>query len=267
MRRPIPGVILTLLLGLLLFTACDDDSVTKVRNTDFFAEEPFSFALERETQTGLRLEGINGRIEVTGIPGADSIAVTGVRRVESESTEDAEEHLAQLEVEVARSGTNVLVRTIQPEDSAGRTYIVDYVISVPEDFGIDIATINGDVTVGSIKNNTSVHCVNGRIRADAIEGSAEMDLTNGQIDVSMRLPPTGQIYMRVTNGTIDLDIPADTSAEFRATVVNGDITTMNLSISHQTQGPGYLTGRLGDGQGGIRLDVVNGTIAVRGVSP
>ena len=63
---------------------------------------------------------------------------------------------------------------------------------------------------------------------------------------------------------IDLSIPQTTSAQFSATLATGSITLTNLILSNDTVTPGSRSGTLGSGDGTIDLDVVNGTIVVRG---
>ena len=69
------------LLGMILVAACDESS--NDGNSRPAAEEPFSFDVVLQSQTELRLEGVNGTVEVTGIAGATSISSTGARRVEA----------------------------------------------------------------------------------------------------------------------------------------------------------------------------------------
>jgi DUF4097 and DUF4098 domain-containing protein YvlB len=257
-------ILVSSLLGLTLASACGGSDSGGFVNTRPSAEEPFSFNVARETQTALRLEGISGTVEVTGTPGATSISVAGVRRVEADTLEDATAHLAELDVVVDSSETEVVVRTVQPKLSAGRNYIVNYTISLPQDFAVNVVNVNGDVTVRSVDGDVVVSCVNGQIHADAIAGNAILALVNGQITASVTLPLGGQIDMGLVNGNIDLQIPQTTSAQFAARVGIGSITLTNLSLSNETVTPGSRTGTLGGGDGTISLDVGIGTIAVRG---
>jgi DUF4097 and DUF4098 domain-containing protein YvlB len=212
-----------------------------------WAEEPFTFDEAIGTQTALRLEGISGTVEVTGTPGATSVTITGVRRVQADTLEDATTHLAELDVVVSSSATEVVVQTVQPQFSAGRNYIVNYVITLPQDFDCRIMSING------------------RIFTDTIEGNVLLTLANGDITASAALPSGGDIEMRAANGNIDLQIPQTTSAEFVATVAIGSITVTNLTLFNETVTPGSRTGTLGSGDGTISLGVGNGSIAVHGI--
>ena len=233
-------------LFLALAAGCSDDDIFNVRNTDSFAEEPFSFEFERKTRTVFRLEGINGKVQLTGMPDISSITVSGERRVGSESVEDARAHLEQLKVEVEESETAITIRTDQPSKAEGRNYEVNYEITLPPDLEIDVGNING------------------QIEAEDLAGNATLKLVNGEITASITLPPEGRLELRVVNGNINLEIPSGTSAEFSAAVTNGSIATPNLSLADATSSPHSLTGTLGEGKGTISLFTVNGTISVTG---
>ncbi|MDH5306026.1 MAG: DUF4097 family beta strand repeat-containing protein, partial [Myxococcales bacterium] len=217
------------------------------------------------TQTALRLHGVSGTVAVTGAPGvALPVSVTGVRRVEADTLEDATAQLAALQVDVTSSATEVLVETVQPQFAAGRNYIVNYTIVVPEHLDVSVMTLNGDVTVRLLNGDCMIMNTNGRIQADTIVGNAILSSVNGDITASVTLPSAGQIDIGLANGTIDLGIPQATSAQFSATVGIGSITLTNLTLSNDTATPGSRSGTLGGGDGTIELDVGNGTIAVRG---
>ena len=253
-------------LAVLLFTACGEDEINNADDHEFFAEEPLSFSIGLEAQTEFVLEAINGSVEVTGDQHASSISVSGVRRVVSDSQEDADAHLPLLGVIVDSSSvTEAVVLTDQPAHAEGRDYIVNCVIAVPQDLAIKVGNINGNITVESIEADAVIESINGRIFATDIEGNAAMTVINGQISASVTLPPGGELDVGVTNGLIDLQLPQDTSAEFSATVVNGSVSVTGLSLSDQSTTPQSMTGTLGSGDGTIIVHAVNGTIVVRGL--
>jgi len=252
------------LLGLMLVSACGGDDSGAV-STRPAAEEPFSIDVPLGTQTVLKLQGVNGTVTVTGAPGvAFQISITGVRRVEADTLEDATAQLAALQVDVTSSATEVLVKTVQPQFAAGRNYVVNYTIALPEHLDVSVKTVNGDITVRSLNGDCTIMNLNGAIHADAIVGNAILSLVNGNIKALVTLPASGQIDIGVTNGTIDLAIPQSTSAQFSATVGTGSITLANLTLSNDTTTPGSRSGILGSGNGTIDLNAGNGAITVRG---
>lgn len=254
----------------LAFLACgDDDDDTSgpgdgVDNNDFVAEASFRYAFEVVDHARLRLEGINGDVSIAGLVESDSIVVSGVRQVGSESMEDAQEHLHDLEVIVEDLGTEVYARTEQPLQTYGRSYTVNYVAFLPRELGVVADNVNGPLAITSIHNSVTADNVNGSILLDDISGIATAALVNGTIDADVAMSLGGTIALGVINGGIDLDIPRSTSAEFSAQVTVGTITVSNLDLYDVESTPTSLTGTLGTGEGTITLSTVNGNIHVTG---
>jgi len=221
-------------------------SADDVSHYDAVARESFFYEVNVAGQTRLRLEGINGEVTVTGVDGQASVTIEGERRVESDSSSDAEAHLRELEVRVDELGNEISVETIQPKDSQGRNYIVNYQISVPKDMEVMLSHINGNIHLRDLSGGNLV------------------DLVNGKIEGRLSLPPDGLIDISTVNGTLDLDIPKNTSARVAASVVNGSINMNNLSLHNSTSTKTSLRGTLGSGRGTIALSAVNGTIDVTG---
>ena len=217
-----------------------------VTHHDVVARESFSYEVNVAGQTRLRLQAINGEVTVTGVDGQASVTIHGERRVESRSSSDAEAYLRELEVRVDDAGSEVFVETIQPKDSNGRNYIVNYDISIPADMEVMLTHINGNIYLRDLS------------------GSNLVDLVNGQIEGRMSLPPNGIIDLSTVNGTLDIDIPTETSARVMANVVNGSINLHNLPLHDSTSTKTSLRGTLGSGRGTIQLRAVNGTIDVKG---
>jgi hypothetical protein len=223
-----------------------NNSNDNVSNTNFAAEASFSYEIDVMGHSGLSMEAINGTIVITEVSGSNSVKISGEKRVESESTEDAEAHLKELEVDVQDLTSEILVRTVQPKQSGGRHYIVNYTITLPP---------NMDIAVNSI---------NGRVSLDEIHGNVFVDLINGDIDGEVTLPLDGTIDMKLTNGRLELDIPQNTSAEFTASIANGSISVSNLELQNRVETSKSLTGTCGDGHGTISLNTTNGEIIVTG---
>ena len=82
-------------------------SADDVSHYDAVARESFFYEVNVAGQTRLRLEGINGEVTVTGVDGQASVTIEGERRVESDSSSDAEAHLRELEVRVDELGNEI----------------------------------------------------------------------------------------------------------------------------------------------------------------
>jgi hypothetical protein len=223
-----------------------NNSIDNVSNTNFSAKEPFSYEIDVMGHSGLSLEAINGTIVITEVSASNTVKITGVKQVKSESTEDAKAHLKDLVVDVQDLMNEILVRTEQPSHWGGRNYIVNYTITLPQ---------NMDITVNSL---------NGRVTLNEIHGNVFVDLINGDIESEVTLPLDGTIDMKLTNGRLELDIPQNTSAKFEAAVSTGTVSVSNLEIQNRVETSKSLTGTCGDGHGTISLNTTNGEIIVMG---
>jgi len=235
------------------------------RNTDFKAFESFSEEVVVGNGSRVNLQGVNGNIIVTGMSGASSILIEGTKLVGSDSTQDAEDQLQMLEVNVQSLVNDISIETIHPQNPGGRQYVVDYVITLPNDAEIQISNSNGNVILDAIDNDVTVNNTNGNVTLMDIAGSAEVSLVNGIIDCEVTLPLNGSIDLKTVNGNINLDIPADTSAGFSADVTLGTISNSNLVFQSEVRTSASLSGTLGNGQGTITLETGStGDIIVSG---
>jgi len=172
--------------------------------------------------------------------------------------------LDRLEVVVSVEGDAIVVRTEQPSDTQGRTFEVEYNLIIPERLKGNITNVNGNILIDAMDDDVEVITVNGNITLQDHFGSADVTSTNGNLDATVTISLGGVIDMNAVNGSIDLDIPASTSATFAARVANGDISTSNLSLDDAQSTPVSLTGVLGDGDGEIDIETVNGNIVLQG---
>ena len=255
--------VLIVLVTILSIAGCDLFGTDGgVGNTDFVASEQFLFDVPIEQRSHLRLDGINGTVEIEGRSGTGSVVVAGERLVGSESLSDAERHLDDLEVRVRESDDEVIVETVQPDNTGGRNYTVNYRITLPVDFDVSIGNVNGNVFVEDV-GNVSINLVNGNVRLTDVRDDSFVDLTNGTID-SFHDSPPNEVDFKTVNGGIQLGIPTTTSASFFASVVNGAVSVANLDLHNLISTPTETSGTLGDGDGRIQLSVINGNILAGG---
>jgi hypothetical protein len=246
--------------------ACNGDSIDLTGPCcDAEAAANFNFQLDATNRVQFRLIGVNGRMLVTGASAGEQFIVRGERRVESSSQADAEARLNDLQVEITESANEIVIRTVQPTNTGGRNFIVDYELLVPDRLVANITNVNGEITVDDFDSGAFVTNVNGLVIVRDIEGDTAVSLVNGNIDAELRIEDDGSIDLVNVNGTIDLDIPVDTDAQLSATLANGTITVLNLAVQNQVSSPTSLTGTLGDGDGTIRLESTNGSIMITGV--
>lgn len=270
MKRKYRGYTILLLLASISLASCFHDDDGNGGSVPIFqAKESFSFEVAAGNHTQLNMQGVNGEITITGESAVDSVMISGIKLVQSTiSTEDAQLHLQELEVEVDwKSLANVVsVETIQPKDTVDRNYIIDYTITLPTYFQIQVESVNGIVTLDSIENDVTVRMANANVTLMNIQGSAMVTLANGTIESEVVLPLNGTIDLGVAIGDIHLTIPVNTSAEFFASVLNGSINvSTNLVFQNEVKTSTSLSGTLGSGQGMISLMTI-GDIRVTGIN-
>lgn len=208
--------------------------------------EEFSFEQEVANQTRLVLEAINGTISIAGVAGADVVTVDGTREVHAETLDEAQQGLPEVQVAVEEFEEEIVVRTIQPQDNERRNFVVNYQINLPRNLSVVVTSANGNID------------------ATDIDGSVSVQLSNGNVDARVTLPPSGFIEITIANGDTDLFIPVSTSAAFSAAVGNGSIEISNLELQNLVRTSKTAMGVLGEGNGAITLQTGNGRITASG---
>ncbi len=278
-----PLTYLTALAFMLAFAACDLNDITDPNaGGNDTASEPFSFEVQAASSQRLRLLGNNGTIDVVGVNGATTARIWGERLVRSRSASDARDYLREVEVRVSTSNGEVLVQTLQPDDTNGREVVVNYHVRIPASWQVHLHNANGAARVDSLNNRTVFDIANGQVQVYDVKGDVEIVLTNGNallnnvlgtahvvvtngnVDAQMRLAASGKCEVGVINGNIALAIPKNTSAQFAADVTNGSISVLELAMQNTTSTRNSMRGQLGAGAGEIKVGTVNGTIRVSG---
>jgi hypothetical protein len=249
--------------GWLCFS-CSGDLNPVSGDNRYSQEASFSEEAQISQKDGLRLEGITGTITITGSAAATNLQVAGVRRVEAGSRRDAETQLELLQVEISENDDEVVIRTLQPDDTDGRNFIVDYDIILPDTKSLKVFNVTGIIEISSINNTVVVENTTGEIVLDNIEGDVEAELVTGVIDGRIDLPRQGRLNLSTVTGNIGVDIPKNTSALLNAGVVTGNISLANLTLQDAQNGGNSLTGKLGDGDGTITIRAVTGNINIAG---
>jgi len=264
MKSRITFVFIALAISAVFGFGCSDNSVNSIHTTDHVASEPFEYSFDSAAHLGINLDGINGNVQISSESGLNSVEISGLRRVGSDSDADAEEYLRLLTVTVSDSGECIQITVDQPSDTEWRSVTVDFDILVPTDYELEINIVNGNVTLDSLNADVQISTVNGNIIFDRINGQCDMQVVNGQISGMMLLPPQGGSAFSVVNGLLNLTIPRTTSADFGASVVNGGISINELVFHDYYETPTSFSGTLGSGDGTIALSAVNGNISVTG---
>jgi len=230
---------------------------------DFTVKKTFEDDFPVENHIRVNVEAINGEVVVTGQSDAKSVMISAHLYVTSDSREDAELHIEDLDILVTDGADEILIQTVQPENFNGRKYIVEYDIIVPDTFEVVTSQVNGTIAILDIQNSVEVFNENGDVLLHGIVAGITADVENGGIEAIVILPINETIDLSVNNGGLVISIPTSTSAEFSATVAGtGAIIVSDLDIEDSLSTSKSLTGTLGNGEGSITLSTVNGNIEI-----
>jgi len=235
-----------------------------INSGDEEASQRFSRVVEVDTQLSIRIVGQNGSITIRGVEGAEEVTVEAEQRVRSETLDDAQEHLHLVKILLQVGHDEILLETKQPIHSDGRSYLVDYEVTVPSDMDVVVTNGNGAVQLEELRSDARLETGNGNVTILAFSGSSWVTVGNGTVDASVDLPLGGKAVYTVGNGSVDFSVQPQVSARLNARVGNGSISVTGLELVGPVSAPNIFSSLLGSGAGLIDLTVGNGLVQVRG---
>lgn len=217
----------------------------------------------------------NGRVSVSNVNGSIVVEAWDRNEVKLTATKvaDTKEALNDVEIKVDARPDYFAVEADYDETkwrnrADGNRYRrleVQFKLSVPRTAALnEVETVNGSVTVSNFVNSTKISAVNGNVNATNLRGAAELSTVNGEVIGDFdRLEPGTRIDLSTVNGRVNLTIPSDANATVKADSLNGNITNeFGLPVRKGEYVGRDLHGRLGSGDVQIKLNSVNGGLAI-----
>jgi hypothetical protein len=217
----------------------------------------------------------NGRVSVSNVNGSIRLEAWDRNEVKlvATKTADSKERLAEVEIKVESKPDYLNVETNYDnwKQRNGERWKnhgkleVDYQLMVPRGAILnEIETVNGTVEVSNFTNITRISAVNGTVKATNIRGTAKLCTVNGEVLADFdRLEGGSKISLETVNGRVNLTIPSDSNATVKADSLNGNITNdFGLTVRKGKYVGRDLYGRIGSGDVQIKLNSVNGGLAI-----
>ena len=212
----------------------------------------------------------NGSVRVSNINGSIEMIAWDRKEVRLEATKiaDSKESLDAVELRIDAQANSFSVETEYKDVSwknQRRKIEVHFKISVPRTAILnEIETVNGSVVAANFVNVTKISAVNGSVNATNLRGTADLSTVNGTVTADFdRVEKGSKIDLSTVNGRINLILPSDANATIKADSANGNITNaFGLPIRKGEYVGRDLHGRLGSGEAQIKLDSVNGPLAI-----
>ena len=281
-----PALLIAILT--LAVTTMADSRMSMVRDLDFVAP-PSSFSNPIQKPRGDELtEAFNqtypltptGRVSISNINGDVHISVWDRNEVKVEAVKSAykPERLSEVTIEVNNTADSVLIKTKYPERNLnfeGRNRqnnpaSVEYTLTIPRGARLDSAElVNGSLEIEGLQGDVQASLVNGEVKAGGLGGEVKLSTVNGRVEANVvRLNDAKSVTLSSVNGSIVLIVPSGASAQVKASTIHGGITNDFGLVVEDGQFVGHnLSGQIGSGGPRIRLNNVNGSIAIkRGVA-
>jgi len=215
----------------------------------------------------------DGRIELDNINGAVHISSWDRSEIKLDAVKyaDSKERLDEAKIEVDSGANHISIRTKYPDHdhtwnwgSHNNPASVEYTLTVPRNARLDeIKLINGSLDVSGVSGEVHASCINGRLEAHNLAGRAELSTINGRLDARYDQLAGSRVELNSVNGSVDLTIPSDSKAEVEASTVSGGIDNdFGLHVNNHHFVGHDLRGELGNGGTHIKLENVNGRIAI-----
>ena len=220
------------------------------------------------TATGLvSIANINGDVHIS-VWDQNEVKVDAVKRASQP------ERLSEATIEVVNTAESVRIKTKYPDQdrtSGERTRqnhpaSVEYTLTIPRRARLSGAElVNGSLDVDGVEGDVRASLVNGDVKARGLAGEVKLSTVNGAVEANLaRMDEAKGVTLNSVNGSIVLVVPGGASADVKANTLHGGITNDFGLTVHDGEYVGHdLTGQIGSGGPHIRLNSVNGAIAIK----
>jgi DUF4097 and DUF4098 domain-containing protein YvlB len=219
------------------------------------------------TATGrVNIANINGDVHVN-VWDQNSVKVDAIKRAYSR------ERLSEVTIDVQSAADVLTIKTKYPEDRnynggnrADSWASVEYTVTMPRRAQLDGAElVNGSLDVEGVQGSVRASLVNGTVKASDLGGEVKLSTVNGGIEANVAaLATTKGVQLNSVNGSIVLVVPSGISADVKASTLHGAITNdFGLQVDDGQYVGHSLSGQIGSGGARIRLNNVNGSIAIK----
>jgi len=220
----------------------------------------------------------NGRVSLENINGGVRITVWDQNEVKLDAVKRAyrRERLDEAKIRVNANTDSIRIRTDYPDwnqtsnDDEGRRYnnpaSVDYTLTIPRRARIDsVEVINGSLDIDGAEGDVKASSINGYVKARSLTGDVRLSTVNGGLEATfIKLEEAKPVNLSSVNGGIVLILPSDANAQVRAGTIHGGVSNeFGLPVAHGEYVGHELYGQIGTGGARIKLDNVNGRIAIK----
>ncbi|MFQ5570509.1 MAG: DUF4097 domain-containing protein [Rhodothermales bacterium] len=202
-RRVLLGI-LVLLVGLLAFNYVSPFRVvttSQAQETDYDYEEIIEHTFKVQPGQALILDSDLGSVSVHGGSG-NEVVLTVIKGANDMSERKAKELFERFDLDFDQSSRGVLIEGDYEGRRRGRhgnRLHVEFEITVPTEFDVDVKTGGGSVTAEELRGEASLRTSGGSITALSIDGPLDVNTSGGSIKVE---DIGGQARLHTSGGSI-----------------------------------------------------------------
>jgi DUF4097 and DUF4098 domain-containing protein YvlB len=242
-----------------------DEPIQKPKGDELTEEFHKSYAL---SPTGrISIANINGDVRISAWDG-NEVKIDAVKRAYSP------ERLSEVTIDVVSTADSIAIKTKYAErnqtfenrNRENSSASVEYTLTVPRRASLDSAElVNGSLDITGVQGDVRASLVNGEATVGDLSGEVKISTVNGGVEANLaRLNESKGVNLSSVNGPIVLIVPASANADVKASTVHGKITNDFGWAVNEGQYVGRdLSGQIGSGGVRIRLNNVNGSIAIK----
>jgi DUF4097 and DUF4098 domain-containing protein YvlB len=245
----------TLLALLLAFSAC-----IPALADSYAASEKFAQTYPISSQGELRLENINGSIEIIAW---DNNEIS----LEAEKRANTTEDLQKIVIKIESTPDRLSVKTEYAHTGWFGSSVkgeVRYTLKVPANLKLEkIRSVNSSIVIQNVTGPVNASTVNGGIQANGLGAWTNLETVNGNISCRFdEIAPDQSIRAKTVNGSCKLIVPTKAAISIQAETVNGHVSC-SLPITLEKSSRTKIYGRTGPGKvATIEAKTVNGNISL-----
>ncbi|MGH7992085.1 MAG: protein kinase domain-containing protein [Limisphaerales bacterium] len=246
-----------------------EKTIGELSTSDPFQQD-FNRTLPLSAQGRLRLDNVNGRIEIAGWD-RNEVVIKALKHGKTQESVEA------VRINVDSSPDEIVVHTELPPGESGFSWsrlwsgdwnrndaTVDYAIQVPQHARLkQISSVNGNIVIEAVSGDVEASTVNGRVQVQGAASSLKVSTVNGQVETELAsLGGIQSVSLNTVNGAIEATLPANADAEVTADTVNGGMSSEfpELVVKKDFPLSKHLKGTLGHGGATVKATTVNGSI-------
>ena len=246
-----------LLFFVILLIGCKDNSSQPPDLTTYTNKSYGGTRLTNEKVLVVR--NTNGLVNLQGVASTDTLTWYLFKSVQAETEVKGDEKFSYLKLSTQSVGDTLFVDVYSTVNESNLNCGIT--LTVPSGLICKIEEAVGNVNVSDLDSVLIIEDAP-IVALTRHNGSCQISGGTGNNSLELSLPENGYCRVKISSGNILLKIPTDESASVYAKSLNGVVSQKGLTITVDEQSSGFLSGKLGLGNGEIRLETSQGNIQI-----